>query len=488
MTEAYLIIDSSSASIRAGVVSLSGEILSLCSRPIANRRDKGYEDALWFSPSALINDLLAVCRLAVEQAGNVSILAVSAASQREGVVLLDEDGRGIMGLPNIDNRGLAYEKTVEDRHGCYMKAGRWVSTLFPAVKLMALRDRQPEVYGRIRKFTSISDYIGYSLTGVLVYEMSQACETLLLDVRKGVWDEELCGNFGIPMRFLPRLAVSGERLGSIRDDVCEAIGLRGETPFYIGGADTQLAVESCLPGPGDMVIVAGTTTPIISVHSEYRSDDMERCWSNRHTKPGRFIVETNVGVSGINYDRAKDIFYPNTGYEDMERELGGCNGLQCMAAVGSMCFETGKITPYGGFMLRTPLSEELNRRDFVYAVLCDYAYSFKENFDNNVLITGTEPQNIYGCGNGFAGGLLPQMMADLIGRDIHVVKGFSHATITGTYQTLHRSLTGREGERGVLRTVKFKNNSELTEGYALWKKIRRLFNSCDRYAAQERLA
>ena len=112
MTEAYLIIDSSSASIRAGVVSLSGEILSLCSRPIANRRDKGYEDALWFSPSDLINDLLTVCRLAVEQAGNVSILAVSAASQREGVVLLDEDGRGIMGLPNIDNRGLAYEKTV----------------------------------------------------------------------------------------------------------------------------------------------------------------------------------------------------------------------------------------------------------------------------------------------------------------------------------------------------------------------------------------
>ena len=80
------------------------------------------------------------------------------------------------------------------------------------------------------------------------------------------------------------------------------------------------------------------------------------------------------------------------------------------------------------------------------------------------------------------------MMADLIGRDIHVVKGFSHATITGTYQTLHRSLTGREGERGVLRTVKFKSNSELTEGYALWKKIRRLFNSCDRYDAQERLA
>ena len=48
MTEAYLIIDSSSGSIRAAVFSSDGKLLSLAARDINNKVDAAYPNALYF--------------------------------------------------------------------------------------------------------------------------------------------------------------------------------------------------------------------------------------------------------------------------------------------------------------------------------------------------------------------------------------------------------------------------------------------------------
>ena len=477
MEEAYLIVDSSSASIRAGVVAISGELVSLSSRPIINEKDIFYPDALYFSPDDLMESLIYVCREAVKNAKNTTILAVSAASQREGIVLLRKDGESIIGLPNIDNRGLEYEGSVNEKHDCYLRAGRWVSTLFPAVKLIAVKERRPDIYSQICKFTSISDYIGYCMTGKLVYEASQACETMLFNIHKGEWDEVLCDRFGIPCDFLPEIANSASLLGEIRAEMCASIGLPVGTKFYVGGADTQMAVECCLPDDGDLVVVAGTTTPIVSLLKEYRADELERCWSNRHVRNGQFIIETNVGASGVNYDMVKDIFYPGCSYEDVEADLQKCDSDACLASVGSMCFEAGRVTPLGGFLINAPISARLRRSDFVRAVLRDYAYSFKQNYDNVVEIMGAGTKHFYGCGNGFAGTILPQMMADLIERDIVVVDGYSNATITGVHHMLYRTLTGREARRVSAKTVCSHGNIELAKGQVAWAKARELFNT-----------
>ncbi len=477
MKDCYLIIDSSSGSIRANLVSTEGQLLATSARSINNKPDPLYESALYFDFPEYDELLITVCREVVASVDEAHILAVSAASQREGIVLLDEAGKAIVGLPNIDNRGLEYESGFEDRHDSYLKGGRWVSTLFPAVKLAGLRHKRPETYQRMCKFTSISDYIAYYFTGKLVYEISQACETLLLNIEDCQWSEQLCRRFDIPMSCLPELAECGSFMGKVRGELGKELGIGENVPFYLGGADTQLAAESCSPNTNEMVIVAGTTTPIICLRENYVQDQLERCWLNRHIHPNKFIVETNVGVSGINYQRAKEIFYPGESWETMEKELSGCLEPKCIASVGSMIFGEGRVTPSGGFLLPSPLDEGLQRKDFAYAVLLDYAFSFKNNFDNNVSISGCRPARILGCGNGFASKILPQLMADLIGQEIQIVEGYSHATVTGLYRVLSSQFgLVPAGTLNIIATYRPRSNSPLGCAYKKWLSARALFN------------
>lgn len=476
MKEAYLVIDSSSGSVRAYVVTPEGRLLAQSSREIQNVRDPLYPDALSFDPEALQRDLFAVCKEAAGGAQGHRIIAVSAASQREGVVLLDKDGAPLAGYPNIDNRGQEWENSVPDRRRIYAVGGRWVSTLFPAVKFLGLRARRPEVWEQTRRFTSISDWIGFVFTGRLGYEVSQADETLLFDVEKGQWSEELCHRFQISREMLPPLLRCGEVLGPVLRNVGQALGIPEGTPFLVGGSDTQLAAECCRPAVGDMVIVAGTTTPIVYVSDHYLVDRQERCWVNRHVNPGLFVVETNVGVSGMNYQRILEALYPGNSYAEVEAELVDRIPGRCVASVGSMIFHKAQVTPNGGFFVSAPLDGSLTRADLVLAVLLDYAFSFKTNFEQLQDIVQAQGGVLHGCGGGFLGRLLPQMLADLIRREIRVPRGFQYASCMGLTRTINRHFGYAELSSGDVTVIRPGEPPSWLTHYESWAEKRNLLN------------
>src|SRR5690606_8533554 len=99
------------------------------------------------------------------------------------------------------------------------------------------------------------------------------------------------------------------------------LGIAGNALVVVGGADTQLAIESMKPSVDDMVMVSGTTTPIIKIVGSYITDTGERTWTGRHTDDTNFVLEANAGVTGLNYQRLKEVFYPNEDYDVMESEV-----------------------------------------------------------------------------------------------------------------------------------------------------------------------
>src|SRR5699024_189151 len=102
------------------------------------------------------------------------------------------------------------------------------------------------------------------LSGSMVYEHSQASETNLYDVQNKKWDGSLCESFKISSSVLPPLAYAGEELGSILPEISAEWKVE-EVKVLVGGADTQMAINSTAPELNDLVIVAGTTTPIVKV-------------------------------------------------------------------------------------------------------------------------------------------------------------------------------------------------------------------------------
>ena len=81
--------------------------------------------------------------------------------------------------------------------------GNRALTGFTAPKLLWLRRHEPEIYRRIRHVLLPKDYVRLRLTGELGVDVADASGTLLFDVRRRVWSDEVCTALGIPLEWLP---------------------------------------------------------------------------------------------------------------------------------------------------------------------------------------------------------------------------------------------------------------------------------------------
>jgi len=467
--EAYLIIDIGTGNARAAVVSPGGELLGIQRENIIYHKDERYSEALYFDPAQLWEQVCRIAAAAVVAAGGVRIVAVTSTSQREGIVLVDASGKALIGLPNIDHRGREWEAMIADKSRVYQLAGRYPTSLFSVMKVVGIRHRRPDLWERTAWFTSISEWIGYQLSGVAGYEHSQASETLLYDIERKCWSEELCKLYGVGPGLLPPLVDAGSVLGRLRGDVA---GVSPDALVVVGGGDTQLAVMSTNPFADDLVIVSGTTTPVIRLTDRYVTDVHQRTWTGRHTDGGCFMFEANAGVTGLNYQRLKEIFYPNEGYEVIEKELGRLDHFQCVASLGSLLADERAPLTKGGFIFDAPVSHQLTRAGFVWATLWDIACSIFENYKTLNAVCEHGKDYLWACGGGMESATLRQMIAGLTGRKVLMRGNYRQSSAAGGAILCNRAL-GREevvvGSPDVVVPGSEVNYSRL---YAEWKEMR----------------
>lgn len=378
----------------------------------------------------------------------------------------------MIGLPNHDHRGREWEGQVPEKSRIYSIAGRYPSSLFSALKVIGIRERRPEIYRELNAIVSISDWAQVQLSGKVGYEHSQASETQLYDVEKKSWSKELCGFFGLPETILPPLHASGTILGNILPAIAKEMSISSEALVVVGGADTQLAIKSTAPAVDDIVIVSGTTTPIVKIVPEYICDRKERTWTNRHIDENSFILEANAGVTGLNYQRLKEIFYPNEGYDVIEKELAAVADSDCVASLGSLVADEKQPLTKGGFIFDAPVSHQLTRAGFVRATLWDIACCIKENYDCLTDMTPHKTDYVWACGGGFQSAMLRQFVADLIGRKIRVRSGFQQASVSGGIAICNEAMDTPRGVDLSEEVIAPQANQRTIDLYHEWKSVR----------------
>lgn len=474
LKNAHIIIDFGTGNLRAAVIATDGAVLGIAREDIPYIRDDRYADSIYFDPGTLWDQILALTVTALKQAGLVKIVAITATSQREGIVVLDQSGTPVVGMPNIDHRGRAWEHTLDNKEQVYHLTGRYPTSLFSAFKLVGLREGRKEWWQQTDTFLSISDWVEYMFCGVEHYEHSQASETLLYDVERKAWSEHLCEIFSFPFSLLPPLADSGTVLGRIKPQLAEALSVNPEANVIVGGADTQLAVLSTSANEGDMVIVSGTTTPIIKLSGTYDLDDQQRIWTGRHIDKDSYMVEANAGVTGLNYQRLKKIFYPNEGYEVIEHELQSVTDFQCVASLGSLVADEKKPLIKGGFIFNTPVNHELSRAGMVWATLWDIACSIYENYKTLASVTANEQPYIWTCGGGMESKMLRQFIANLTGKEIRIRDNYRHASVVGGMMICNAAMGIDTYQTDAYEKTEPVADEQYTRFYEQWKENREL--------------
>lgn len=453
LKQGYLVFDIGTGNSRVAIVETTGEVISIEREDIQYELEPLYPDSRYFSPDLLWEQLLRLAKKAMAQVPHITITAITSTSQRQGIVLQDQEGHSFIGLPNIDNRGREWEKEFSNQPFIYETTGRSPSALFSSLKLVALQKRQPDLWEKVKSFTSISDWVAYKLSDVLIYEPSQATETLLYDVQKQEWSEALCEQFGLSIHLLPELKWSGSILGEVTPAVARTLGLPEDVLVMVGGGDTQLAIASTYAKNQDVVIVSGTTTPICHITDEYGVDPKRRAWTNSHIDKDQWLVETNPGITGLNYQKLKNIFYPNESYQQMEEEMSKLESIDCVSTLGMYLTDEKNATKKGGFMFDTPLGDSLTRAHFVASALWEIACTIKWHFDALCDVISYDLPYVWACGGGFQSETLTKFVANLLQKEVRIHPGFHQASVVGAAVICNQALGINHERTGDIKTI-----------------------------------
>ncbi len=124
-------------------------------------------------------------------------------------------------------RAAGHEQLVRERTGLV------IDPYFSATKIEWLRQN---VAGAERAvFGTIDSWLLFKLTGRHATDQTNASRTMLFDIRRRVWDEELCGLLGIDSASLPEALPSAHIYGTTTE-------FGGEVPVAGIGGDQQAAL------------------------------------------------------------------------------------------------------------------------------------------------------------------------------------------------------------------------------------------------------
>jgi xylulokinase len=275
-------LDVGTTGVKAIALSPDGEVLATASHgyplstPYAGWAEQDPADWWAASRSAL-----------AEVAAGREVAAIGLSGQMHGLVALDAEDRVIR--PAIlwnDQRTASECAEIESRMGVERLVeltGNRALTGFTAPKLLWLRRNEPDAYARIVRVLLPKDYVRLRLTGEWAIDASDASGTLLLDVGRRRWSEDVLDALELPAAWLPPLLESPALAGEV---VAGDTVMRG-TPVAAGAGDQPAAAVGVgADRPGVLSVVLGTSGVVLAPLPAYAHDPVGRVHAFCHAVPG----------------------------------------------------------------------------------------------------------------------------------------------------------------------------------------------------------
>lgn len=233
-----------------------------------------------------------VLRSLVDQAPG-SIEAIGLTGQMHGAVFLDKDGAVIRPALLWNDQRTADEcveiETLVGKQRLREITGNPALTGFQAPKILWLRKNEPEAYARLRHVLLPKDFIRYRLSNALATDASDAAGTLLLDLARRDWSDEILTALDIPPDWLPKVYEGPEVTGHVSAEGAGASGLPEGLPVIAGGGDNAAAaVGSGVVGEGNGFVSLGTSGVVFVASEKPLVDPDGALHAFCHAVPGRY--------------------------------------------------------------------------------------------------------------------------------------------------------------------------------------------------------
>jgi xylulokinase len=166
----------------------------------------------------------------------------------------------------------------------------------------------------------------------MLMDAADASGTVLLDVRRRRWSDELLAALGVPRPLLPEVVESPDLAGAVVAAGASATRLAEGTPVVAGAGDQAAdALGSGTVEDGQVSVTVGTSGVVFVATDAYRPDPAARLHAYCHAVPGRFHLMGVMLSAGGSLRWLRDAVFPGESYDALvdaaRRVPAGSEGL-----------------------------------------------------------------------------------------------------------------------------------------------------------------
>jgi len=309
-----LAVDIGTTSLKMAVFQREGDAL----RPVGQFSQPYevniYHDGLYgdIEPHKWKEAFRAGCRVLAETLANVDVIALSGTTP--GLTAMDEHGEALYpAILMLDQRSRLQAQRIIDTIGqdtlLQTTANVPVAGGCSLASILWLRDHEPDVFARTRKFGHSNTYFAHWLTGACAIDPSSASLTALYNTTHNdcTWNAEIAAAFDLPLDRLPQLVPAHTSVGRVHASLARELGLAKEPHVLIGGNDAVLAAYSVgVQSPGQIVNVNGTCEITLVCLSECLPSPNYNI--RAHVLPGRWLTLHVMNAGGKALEWFKSVF------------------------------------------------------------------------------------------------------------------------------------------------------------------------------------
>ena len=307
MIDTILCIDIGTTSLKAALISCSGEVVSFCSVPIDESQNTA---SLWYGAFfQAVCELKKQCADAGLAPGQIYKIVISG----NGPTVVSECGYTVFWNEELSD--VKIPDNAEVRKSLFIP------------KILALKKRDKKIYKKSRWIFSGPEYLIYVLTGQAV--------TILPEERfkPAYWSEEVCKTCGLDFEKLPPFVGIGDVCGTLFKEIAEELNSCGEGLRF--SPDCRLIAG----GPDFIVALIGTGTLRAGRLCDRcgSSEGLNFCTDRPVTGEGlRTLPSVIPGLWNVSY------LIPNSGELSEEERLAavekGLNTLRAAAEAAGIPF------------------------------------------------------------------------------------------------------------------------------------------------------
>ena len=435
-------IDAGTGSIRAVIFDTLGNQISVAQKEWTHLEEDGVPNSMSFD--FLKNrELVTWCikeSIVKAEIDAQDILALSATSMREGIVLYDKDGNELWAVANVDARADKEVKRLKCEYEEIEKEFYDISgqtfALGALPRIMWLKNNSPEIYEKVARVSMIGDWVLACLSGVIATDPSNAGTTGIFSLKSREWEPSMATKVGIVDDIFPEPYEDGTIIGYVTKEASELTGLSVSTKVVTGGGDVQLGSAGLgVVNEGDVAILGGSFwQQVVNIPSDVIPPEDMAIRVNPHVIPNQSQAEGITFFSGLVMRWFRDAFCElekleaaDLGvdtYSILEKKAMqvpvGSNGI---IPVFSDSMKYGKWYHASPSFLNLSLDAEVCNKASMFRSLQENACIVSAiNLEKIKEFTGVEYDEVVFAGGASKGELWPQILADVLGVKVKIPK------------------------------------------------------------------